>query len=250
MSKEQFELKRVAIEAITDKETATPSMPVAIALQEAEDQYEWCQPDKEVLAKAGLDLALVDDLPARIGACRYTQSTWQKEYKSIEDAQREWLAKSPAAYELRDEILHHFFHAYRKNPDLLSKVQKIAEGNSHADMIQDLSDMAVLGTGNPEPLQAIAFDMNKLAIAAETSAAMADLLAKSNGAKLSDNKLKTLRDKAYTYVKQAVDEIRHHGQYVFWRNEERKKGYVSRYVQYHYTRANKKASKKTEELSE
>lgn len=248
MSKEHFDLKRMAIEAITDKETATPNMPVAIALQEAEDLYEWCQADKEVLAKAGLDLALVDDLPARIGACRYTQSVWQKEYKSIEDAQREWLAKSPAAYELRDEMLHHFFHAYRNLPDLLGKVQKVAEGSSHADMIQDLSDMSVLGTGNPEPLQAIAFDMDLLATASVTSSAMADLLAKSNGAKLSDNKLKTLRDKAYTYVKQAVDEIRHHGQYVFWRNEERKKGYVSRYVQYHYTRA-KKASQKTEEMT-
>ena len=30
-------------------------------------------------------------------------------------------------------------------------------------------------------------------------------------------------------MKQAVDEIRRHGQYVFWRNEARKKGYVSRY---------------------
>lgn len=249
MSKEQFDLKRVAIEAITDEENVSPTMPVAIALQEAEDLYEWCQTDKEVLAKAGLDLAFIDDLPARVGACRYTQSMWQKEYKSIEDSQKEWLAKSPAAYELRDDILHHFFHAYRKNPDLLSKVQKIAEGNSHADMIQDLSDMAVLGTGNPEPLTAISFDMNLLDISAETSAAMAELLAKSNGARLSDNKLKILRDKAYTYVKQAVDEIRHHGQYVFWRNEERKKGYVSRYVKQHFTRA-KNASRKTEELSE
>jgi hypothetical protein len=231
MSKEQFDLKQVAIEALTDKETGVPTMPVAIALQEAEDLYQWCLNDKEMLAKAGLDLALIDDLPNRIGACRYMQSMWQKDFKSVEDSQREWLAKSPAAYELRDDILHHFFHAYRKNPDLLSKVQKISEGNSHADMIQDLSDMAVLGTSNPEPLKGISFDMNMLTTAAATSTAMANLLAQSNGARMSDNKLKTLRDKAYTYMKQAVDEIRHNGQYIFWHNEERKKGYVSRYMQ-------------------
>ena len=30
-------------------------------------------------------------------------------------------------------------------------------------------------------------------------------------------------------MKQAVDEIRRNGQYTFWRTEERKKGYVSKY---------------------
>jgi hypothetical protein len=246
MSKEHFDIKQVAIEAITDKETVIPAMPVAIALQEAEDLFEWCQPDKERLTLAGIDWNLVIDLPLRIGACRYAQSVWQKEYKSIEDSQKEWLAKSPAVYEMRDDILHHFFHAYRKNSDLLSKVQKIAEGSSHADMIQDLSDMAVLGTGNPEPLKAIGFDMSQLEIAVETSSAMADLLAKANGARLSDNKLKTLRDKAYTHVKQAVDEIRHHGRYAFWRNEERKKGYVSRYMQYKANQQKKAAKTEPE----
>ena len=38
-----------------------------------------------------------------------------------------------------------------------------------------------------------------------------------------------MRDKAYTHLKQAVDEVRECGQYVFWRNEARLKGYSSRY---------------------
>lgn len=128
-------------------------------------------------------------------------------------------------------MLHHFFHAYRKYPTLLSSVQKIAEGDSNADMIQDLSDMAVLGTANFEPLKAIGIEMSYLTLAAETSASMADLLAQANGDRRSTNKVKIMRDKAYTYMKQAVDEIRHHGQYLFWRNENRKKGYVSKYLQ-------------------
>jgi hypothetical protein len=114
-------------------------------------------------------------------------------------------------------------------------------------MIQDLSDMAVLGGANPEPLQAIDFDMKKLDIAAETSTTMSDLLAKANGARMSGNMHKALRDKAYTFMKEAVDEIRLNGKYVFWRNEERKKRYVSRYLQYHITRTRKESKKKTEE---
>lgn len=231
MSKDQFDLKLEAIEALTKEETVEPTMPVAVALQEAEDLYHWCQPDKEGLIKAGLDPVYIEDLPARTGACRYAQSAWQKEYKSPEDFQKEWVQKSPAAFALRDEMLHHFFHAYRKYPTLLSSVQKIAEGDSNADMIQDLSDMAVLGTANFEPLKAIGIEMSYLTLAAETSASMADLLAQANGDRRSTNKLKVMRDKAYTHMKQAVDEIRHHGQYLFWRNENRKKGYVSKYLQ-------------------
>jgi hypothetical protein len=114
MSKEQFELKHAEIEAIV--QPLTPAMPVSVALQEGEDLNEWCLPDRVLLEKAGLDGRLIDDLPARLGACRYIQSVWQKDYKSREDVQKEWMAKSPVAYDMRDDMLHHFLHAYRKIP--------------------------------------------------------------------------------------------------------------------------------------
>jgi hypothetical protein len=232
MSKEQFDLKQAAIEAIAEKQVTYPNIPVDAALQESEDLYVWCQVDRDKLAKAGLDLKLIEDLPLRTGACRYIQSQWQKEYRSLEEAQKEWGQKSPAAYELRDELLHHFFHAYYKFPDLYARTQKIAEGNTHADMIQDLSDLAALGIANSEPLQAISIDLALLDLAGTMSEQMAVLLANSNGKKLEDNKLRLLRDKAYTHMKEAVDEIRRCGQYVFWKDEQRYKGYVSKFIKH------------------
>jgi len=229
MSKEQFELKKDAISAIQEKDVMSPNMPVDTALQEAEDLYVWCQPDKDLLVKAGLDWALVEDMPAATGACRYIQSQWQKEYMSLEEAQKEWGLKSPGAYELRDGILHDFYHAFYNFPDLYSRTQKIAEGNTHADMIQDLSDMAALGLANTQALQAISFDLTLLDKAETLSSQMAELLANANGKKLENNKLCLLRDKAYTYLKRIVDEIRRNGQYIFWKDEQRYKGYLSIY---------------------
>jgi hypothetical protein len=246
MSKESYEAKQASIETIGDDVVLTPDKPVAIALQEAEDQYVWCQKDKDALVSAGLDWTLVEDLQARASACRYIQSEWQKDYKSLEEAQLEWKAKSPEAYALRDELLHHFFHAYRNQSDLKSKVQKIADGDGNADMIQDLSDISVLGKANPEPLQQIGLDLNLLDNAATMADAMSELLARSNGFKMSDNKLKVQRDKAYTYLKMALDEIRCHGQYVFWRNEDRKKGYVSKYYRQRPASSKEKAEEKSE----
>lgn len=229
MSKEEYDLKLPAIEALSKDVVKEPDMPVAIALQEAEDLFAWCQSDKTELVKAGLDWVLVEDLPARIGACRYVQSQWQKDFLTQEDAQKEWRKQSPMAFHLRDELLHHFFHAYYRFPDLTGRVQKIAEGSGNADMIQDLNDLAVLGKANPDPLAKISFDLSLLDQAATLSDEMASLLAKANGEKLGDNNLKTLRDRAYAFMKMAVDEIRRNGQYVFWRHEERRKGYISKY---------------------
>ena len=58
---------------------------------------------------------------------------------------------------------------------------------------------------------------------------MAVLPATANGDKAEPNNSKTIRDKAYTHLKALVDEIREAGKYVFWRNPNRYKGYVSHY---------------------
>ncbi|MGD2090006.1 MAG: hypothetical protein PVH61_27770 [Candidatus Aminicenantes bacterium] len=40
---------------------------------------------------------------------------------------------------------------------------------------------------------------------------------------------KKIRDQAFTHLKEAVDLIREHGRYVFWRNPDRLRGYRSDY---------------------
>ena len=132
MSQQDYENKLAAIQAVSEADVATPNIPISVAVQEAENLYYWCQPDKDKLVAAGLNWELVDDLPARAAACRYAQSVWNKDHQSVEDAQKEWKEKSPAAFDLRDELLHHFFFAYRNAPDVYSKVNTIAEGNGKA----------------------------------------------------------------------------------------------------------------------
>ena len=45
----------------------------------------------------------------------------------------------------------------------------------------------------------------------------------------ADRELKLTRDRAYTHLKEAVDAIRECGQFVFWKDEDRRKGYASDY---------------------
>jgi hypothetical protein len=229
MSKQDYDNKIETINAIDDKDIKAPNMPIDTFLQEAENLYQWCQADKDELTKSGLDWSFVDDLTIRAGALREAESIWFKERFNQQEAQKIWNEKSPMAYDLRNEILHIMQFAYRNDAALAQRVSEIYEGGSHADMIQDLNDISVLGKANQAPLEAISMDLALLDQAAAMAAEMAELLGQATVGREDRSPARITRDKAYTHLKEAVDEIRSYGQFVFWRNESRDKGYVSQY---------------------
>lgn len=231
--KQDYDACYNAFMAIPDEEVKAPEMPVDVAVQENENLYYWCLDDKTELLAAGLPETTIDELPVRDGACRVAESLWKRERFTPQDAQKEWAERSPAAYELRDQLLHTFRYAFRNNEQLLGRVSAITDGTGDSDMIQDLSDLAALGEKNPEPLQLINFDLTLLETASATADELAVVLARANGEKEIDNEVKITRDRAYTYMKQAADEIKNCGRYVFWKNEARLKGYRNIYKNKH-----------------
>lgn len=222
-----FETWEKQIEALPLTETKLPNQPIDEVTASAETLAIEASKDKEILVSAGLDDRLIDELPSLSGAVRYCQANWMSEYRARQDAQKEWLEKSPEAYELRNEMLHHFSFAYRKHQDVKKKVMRIREGGGHADMIQDLVELAVLGEKNPEPLNKIGFDTASLQNARSTSYSMSELLAASNGSKDDSSANKILRDKAYTLLVERVSTIREYGRYIFWKDEERREKYLN-----------------------
>ncbi len=230
MSQNDFQNSVTTLEAMSKEQIKTPSIPESVFVQEAEDQKAWAEQDKETLVAHGLDWAFVESIPTRAGALREAQSVWMREFKSREEAEKEWIEKSPDAFELRDSLLDAFRYGFRKNDDLLTNVAVIAEGNSREDMIQDLNDLAVLGRENTTLLEAINLDLAKLELAAQTADAMAELLAGAKGEIGNDSEELDMRNRAYTYLKEAVDEIRACGKYAFSGDADRLKGYRSEFV--------------------
>ncbi|MFO8074169.1 MAG: hypothetical protein R6V85_20095 [Polyangia bacterium] len=228
-NKSDYEQHASAIQAIPDKEAKYPNMPIGIFLQEAEDLHAWASHDLDELKAHGLDPALVEALPTRTGAARYAQSMWNSRRFTREEAQKKFALLAPEAYDLQARLVHSMLFAYRKNPDVKGRVQAIAEGSGDADMVQDLSDLAVHGKDNPEPLEAINFEMSLLDQAASKSDELGALLGVAHGEEATDKEVKIMRDKAYTFLKQAVDEVREYGRFVFWRDESRAVGYASEY---------------------
>ena len=207
----------------------TPNIPIDVFVQEAENLYHWCLDDQQALTKAGLGWNLVTTLPVRAGACREAQSLRNKERNTRQDAEQAWKEEAPAAFDLRDQLLHDFRFAFRKSEGLLKRVDEIVLGDTNSDMVQDLNDLATLGKANSGLLTPISFDLTRLDLAADLSDRMGDLLGATNGERKEVSETMQIRDKAYTYLKLAVDEIRECGKFAFWRNPDRMKGYISNY---------------------
>lgn len=228
---DDYNAKLATLQAIADDEIKTPeSMPVKVFVQEAENLYEWCQPDMDILVEKGLVWDLATDIPVRAGALREAESRWGLVRFGREEAAQQWAEESPPAYELRDRLLHEFRFAYRDDPQRLKKIKDIADGYGHPDMLQDLNDLSVMGKTHPEPLTVVAFDMTLLDQAAQLADELASLYAVVTGERESYNAAKKIRDQAYTHLRESVDRIYAYGQYAFWRNEKRLQGYSSSYL--------------------
>lgn len=230
---EVFETLKANIEATPNDQIQSPNMPMDAYNQEAENLYYWALADKEALMARGLDEQWINDLMPRVQASRHAQGMWFRERHAKQDAEREWKQKSPAGYQLRNQLLDEFEFAFYQNPSLMARLQDAKKGSTHSDMIQDLTDLALLGKNNAALLEVTNFDLHLLDQAIVLSDELARILAIANGEKAEDGAAKIMRDKAYTYLKEAVDQVRRVGRFVFRNNPERLVGYQVQYYKEH-----------------
>lgn len=206
-------------------------MPIGVFVQEANNLFHWCKDDRQALIRAGLDWPLVTSLPVRSGACCEAQSLWMKEWNTNHQFEKSWKEQAPGAFELRDQLVHDFRFAFRKHDDLVTTVDQIAKGDTSSDMVQDLSDLAVLGKAHADLLAVIHFNLTTLDTAADLSGRMGDLLGAANNERNKDSEVLLIRNQAFTYLKYAVDEIRECGKFAFRSNPDKLKGYFSQHWQ-------------------
>ncbi|HET8858468.1 hypothetical protein [Marivirga sp.] len=227
MSKKDFESLKDRIEAIPLAEAKAPKMPIDVYLQEARNLYRWSKADQEKLQAVGLKY--FEEFTQRMGALSYAQSVWVNNRFAKVPSEVEWDKKCEQAKELKIELERSFLFAFHEKPLLLNKVEEIKKGTRNADMIQDLSDLSSLGKANLPLLTAINFDESKLDQAANEATEISFLLAKARGEEKERSNLKIMRDKAYIHLKELVDEVYRTGKFVFSNNDNKRKGYFSRY---------------------
>lgn len=198
-----------------------PSVPIACFIQETESLRQWSQDDISKLAAAGLDMERLDQLVIRSGACQEAQLLWIK----APHPTGRWQKQAPQAFDLFNEMHYAFRYAFQNNDFLRNRLAKISTDFDSHNLIQGLEQLALLGGNNRALLQTIAFDTSLLDQARSISSQLKEILALENGTNLPENDNKDLRDRAYTYLKILVDEVKNCGRYVFRKNKHRQQGY-------------------------
>lgn len=217
------------IKAIPVEEIIKPAIPIDTYLQEAENLAVWCQKDLGRLAGIGITKSQIEGLKIRSDILREAQALWIEDWKAPK-TRKQWEDTARAAYAMQDELLQTFRYAFRDHRTLRQKVKSNPKRKTHTALIQDLSDLSELGLDNIDLLTSIGFDTNKLNQAKVLSSKAAGTLAELHSANLKGNQSREFRDKAYTCLKQLVDEIRTGGRYLFRNKPERLKGYRSEYL--------------------
>jgi len=214
-----------ALREIDARKVMTPVVPVSQFTQEAEALIAWIGPDRAALEAVGITPTLMDSLPARVGGLRQSESNWNALRFTKEEAQQAFAEMSEGAFGLLEAIQRHMRFAFRDRPDLIARLCPRPSTLSNGEKIQALNNMAVLGKENPEPLTAAGFDLALLDEAAAASDELSRLGGEALGERIAGSAAKDMRDRAYTYLKDAVDQVRTAGRFLFWKDENRLRGY-------------------------
>ena len=250
-NRDDYEKKLETITAIADDRIQTPHhVPMDAYIQESQSLYQRALEDKDALIAAGLPWELVEDLPVRIGTMIEAESSWYVRKNIRKETATRWTEKVQLARAFKKQLNDAFRYAFRDRPDLLGTLRDTVKGRSHAEMIQALNDLSVLGKKNAALLEAVRFDMSLLDKAAQTAAAMSALNAETVNYGSTIKDVKKIRDQAYTHLKEAVDEISRCGQFVFRQDEERFRGYRSTHLREKYLERKREAKTKKESKPE
>jgi len=249
---DHYSSKLSIITSIPDVRILEPdNIPISVYIQEAEDLFTWCRPDKEKLIANGLQWSLVEDLPARIDTLREAQARWQNSDLSDLEIERIWGERLPEAQELRKDLIRSLKFVFYKDNSRLDKIDRFSDGFSHAAMIQSLRGMVIFSRENIEELKTGNFDVTKIERAEVLSHELGSILSEIHSSRAGCSGSKKIRNQAYTYLKETTTEIKRHAEFVLRKDEDRRKGYASTYTRKRYQKnKNKKNKAEPDEVTE
>ncbi len=88
--KEDFISQEPAMKALAANEVQTPNMPVNVAAQEAEDQYNVAIIYQTQLVTAGVTIETINLLLTRANALREAEAQWRTTYNSEQEDVKNW----------------------------------------------------------------------------------------------------------------------------------------------------------------
>jgi hypothetical protein len=212
-----------------DIRSGKPDMPVAVAVQEAFNLYEFCRDDRERLVKAGLDGLYVDDLLVRATALIELQTVWMEESRTSNEYRDKWKEEFSKASALRKELLHIYHFVFKQDRIILESLRKICRGRRIDEFIQSMSSLAQLGTVHREILEKSGASFRLVEKTREMGEKLTGIYSRAKSNDEEGKEGPVVRNRAFYHLREAVEQIRRTGRFVFHKKG-RYKAYTSHYM--------------------
>jgi hypothetical protein len=208
---------------------APPAMPIEEAVGEGNRVTVLIREDRAKLERSGIDIHFLDSFEARAGALAWSAAQVTTYVDMESTAKKEWDALKPGAHVIRKKFLKALTRACRKNAELAAAVERIKEGQGNKDWVLDFLSMHKLGKEIKALLQEVYADLSLIDRSAELHTQLQDILSRMTIDPEKLNESKEIFYKAWTYLKEALDEVYGAGQYVFDEDDPRHALYYSDY---------------------
>jgi len=232
-NEDDFNAIKDLLEAIPADDVGRPRVPAGTLTQEAENLCHWAADDEEKLVAAGLSKGTIARLQIAIGALLHAQGAWSSVRHARLSAMQQWKTERKSIVALFEKLVHDLLYALRDSNEQLERVQNLSRDKSNESLFQGRTHLALIGDNNSKALESCGIDLSILDEARAAADMGAELLAEASADSANEALFRDMRDRAYTHLKSEVNSIRRCGRYVFYRDPERKKGYVSGYLRTH-----------------
>ncbi len=207
-----------------------PHMPVEEKVMECYKVLKLSTKDREILLNSGLTPETLDTFEEKIGAYSIAHANYIVSINSKDSLKEVFSKLETEAHNLRRRLLHDIKFAMENNSAAQKAIHKIMEGRSRNDLIYDFVPIKKLIDAYPDDLAKINFDYSLVEKAEILHAELQEILSQIKVSPKEISEVKDIRDKAYTYLDDALVKIKKHGQYVFWEDEERLSLYKSEFM--------------------
>lgn len=217
-----------ALKKLPKLDIVAPNIPVERLVAEGVELASVAWRDLRKLETAGLDHRIVVELGKRAQALSEAQAELVALRSRGRSSEEEDLIAE--ATELRSEALAAGRLALRNDPIALSKFDDVAEGEGLDDLLQDLQDLAALLRSYTRAYSQVGLKPSELANWSETlRLRLSKYIAERRAGDAELVAAKDLRDRAATYLSDAVALTRLTGAYVFRKDPRKLLNYRSGY---------------------
>lgn len=214
MSQTDYEAVLPEMEARPADYAKSPHMPVHYFVQGSITQERRVALHADAFEAVNFPSEMVGKIVQLAQALRHAESICEVHFPD-EATKRAWEEALDRSYYVRTRLISALEYTVGHDETAQAKLREIRQGNGHADSIQDLSDLKVMGEKHQQELNQANFDMALIEEAGQLARQMSTLLADATINREGSGPHYVMRNKIMTALKEITDRVEACARYIW-----------------------------------